>query len=146
MLDFLFEEVIITLGTLLYRQSLKGRLAWEDIRQMPFENLLQTMIEHRRKRTGIYEDTDMINLLYIITKQGIRWGKIFFPDFLMRVAYGPRGKHNEIQDIAAVCCAMVATQTQKGRKGSDATVNIAEVVKNCADFIHSMRKVPDKRM
>jgi hypothetical protein len=147
LLDELFEEIIVTMGTLLYRQSVKGKMKWEDMRQEPFEALLQAVIEHRRKRSGVFEDADMVNLLYIITKQHIRWKKVFFPDYVMRVAYGPRPDgHTEMQDVAAVCCAMIATQSQKGRKNSEASINIAEVVENCADFIHSMAKVPDKRM
>merc|ERR1712078_761334 len=88
----------------------------------------------------------MVNLLYLITKQGKRWIHVFFPDYLMRVAYGPREQHTELQDIAAVCCAMIATSSQKGRKNTEAQINIADVVEDCGDFIRSMNNVPDPKM
>jgi len=145
-LDGVFEEVIVCLQAIFARHETHGKLDWEEFRLHDFETLLEGMHAHRAERIGKSDDDELINILYIITKLGIQYPRAYFPDYLMRVAYGQREEHANIQDIAAVCCAIISTQASKGKKNSAPTCKIESVVSDCAKFIHSLAGVPNPIM
>ncbi|CAE8638442.1 unnamed protein product, partial [Polarella glacialis] len=49
-----------------------------------------------------------------------------------------------MQDMAAICCSMISTQASKDHNAP--TVNVAQVVKDNAAFMHALIKVPDPKM
>lgn len=145
LLDAVYEDVVVTVRTLFKRTEAKKSMNWQQLEQQDFEKLMEDIKEHRYKRSGIFEDEDIINILYLMTKQGFSFRRAYFPDFMMQVAYGGhREQHSLMQDIAAVCCAIITTQNAKDRSGP--SCNIATVVKDHAKFLHSLEQVPDSRM
>ena len=143
LLDALFEDVLVTFRTILQRSDTHGEVRWKRLHQQEVEFLLQNIKEHRYERKKFFEDEDILYILYLMTKQAYTYLRLVFPDYLMEVAYGHREEHTLMQDMAAICCAMISTQ---GSDGKGPTCNVANVVKDNAAFVHALAKVPDVRM
>ncbi|CAK9000842.1 Hypothetical protein (Fragment) [Durusdinium trenchii] len=80
-----------------------------------------------------------------MVKQAFPFKGLVFLEYLMEVAYGDhREEHTTLQDMAAVCCAIISTQN--ATDASTPTVNVASVVKDNAAFVHALERVPDPKM
>ncbi|CAL1156553.1 unnamed protein product [Cladocopium goreaui] len=87
----------------------------------------------------------ILNTLYLMVKQAFPFKGLVFLEYLMEVAYGDhREEHTTLQDMAAVCCAIISTQN--ATDASTPTVNVASVVKDNAAFVHALTRVPDPKM
>lgn len=87
----------------------------------------------------------ILNTLYLMVKQAFPFKGLVFLEYLMEVAYGAhREEHSQLQDMAAVCCAIISTQN--ATDASTPTVNVAQVVKDNAAFVHALERVPDPKM
>eukprot|EP00438_Fugacium_kawagutii_P019115 Skav204378 [mRNA] locus=scaffold4897:103189:107620:- [translate_table: standard] len=74
---------------------------------------------HRVKSDAQLEDEQklgdviigILNTLYLMVKQAFPFKGLVFLEYLMEVAYGDhREEHTTLQDMAAVCCAIISTQ------------------------------------
>lgn len=140
--DAVFQEMCSTYQTLFKRQETRGRIDWKKLDKAKFDDLLEVMHRHRRDRSGERDDTTMINTVYMITKLGYTFTRHHFPNFLMEVAYGPREGHSVLQDISAICCAIIFT----GAQAKAGMVDLNKIVHNYADFIKSVSECLDLRM
>lgn len=145
--DAFYTDVLVTMRTLLKRSDALRSILWRQVDQTEFETILEQIKEFRYQRYQVLEDEEIMNMLYLMTKQAFMFQRAYFPDFFMQVAYGDqREGHTLMQDMAAVCCAIISSQNSKDA-GSDApTVNVAAVVKDHAKFLHQLQQVPDPRM
>ncbi|CAK0844601.1 unnamed protein product [Prorocentrum cordatum] len=138
-----FDDVTASLQTLLRRTDINGGIDWDRVELFRFEQMMKDIQAHRRQVSGIVDDEVLLNLLYLMTKQGYVYGNQHFPDYLMEVAYSQRESHTTMQDIAAVCFAMV---TALGKLRNGGQINVANVVKNHAEFVLSLAQVSDPRL
>eukprot|EP00929_Paragymnodinium_shiwhaense_P112708 TRINITY_DN80975_c0_g1_i1.p1 TRINITY_DN80975_c0_g1~~TRINITY_DN80975_c0_g1_i1.p1 ORF type:complete len:3310 (+),score=790.33 TRINITY_DN80975_c0_g1_i1:1463-9931(+) len=143
--DNIYEDVLFSYQTIFKRQEDQELMDWKKLQGDKFDNLLEEIHKHRFGRTGVRDDETMVNTLYLITKLAYQFHRAHFPDYLMEVAYSPREEHCMLQDIAAICCAIIFTQSSKGGSGAP-TCDLSKVVKDYKDFVRSMTMVPDPRM
>eukprot|EP00931_Biecheleriopsis_adriatica_P096456 TRINITY_DN7010_c0_g1_i1.p1 TRINITY_DN7010_c0_g1~~TRINITY_DN7010_c0_g1_i1.p1 ORF type:complete len:5389 (-),score=1202.56 TRINITY_DN7010_c0_g1_i1:94-16260(-) len=146
-LDKVLTDILIIFTTLLKRTDDQKNMNWiqQGFDLFEFEQFLQFVKSTRFTRQQVFEDEKVMNTLYLMVKQAFPFKGQHFLEYLMEVAYGDhRDEHTTLQDMAAVCCAIISTQNAKD--ASAPTVNVANVVKDNAAFIHSLVKVPDPKM
>lgn len=138
-------DVLVILQTLLKRTDSLQNMNWEKVDIIDYENFLHIIKIHRLKTSDILEDEQILNTLYLMVKQAFPFKGLVFLEYLMEVAYGDhREEHTTLQDMAAVCCAIISTQN--ATDASTPTVNVASVVKDNAAFVHALERVPDPKM
>ncbi|CAJ1411290.1 unnamed protein product, partial [Effrenium voratum] len=143
--DKVIGDVLVILQTLLRRTDTLQNMSWEKVDIIDYENFLYVLKTHRLRRTEILEDEQILNTLYLMVKQAFPFKGLVFLEYLMEVAYGDhREEHTTLQDMAAVCCAIISTQN--ATDASTPTVNVASVVKDNAQFVHALDRVPDPKM
>lgn len=145
-LDALFADTLMSTLTILMRQKDRGRLNWDEVNGNPLEILLKQIQEHRYDKNKVYEDDEVMIVLYMMTQLGFNFGLAHFPGYFMMVAYGEREEHTIMQDVAAVCCAIISTQNSRSASKDSSQVNMANIVKDYAAFIHAAENVPDPIM
>jgi hypothetical protein len=139
MKDSLYEDSLKTYQSLFKRQEERGlKIHWRKLNTDRFNELLEEMHNHRYKRSGVFDDTTVVNTLYGITKLAFHYTRQHFPDYLLEVAYGPREQYCLLQDVAAICCAIIFTAKTDEGTTSSATANLAGVIKNFSDFMHNI--------
>eukprot|EP00930_Biecheleria_cincta_P042926 TRINITY_DN29538_c0_g1_i1.p1 TRINITY_DN29538_c0_g1~~TRINITY_DN29538_c0_g1_i1.p1 ORF type:complete len:5332 (-),score=1004.55 TRINITY_DN29538_c0_g1_i1:66-16061(-) len=144
-LDKVMKDTLVIFSTLLKRTDDQQNMDWTKLDVPAYEHFLVQVKIHRFRRTAVFEDDQILNTLYLMVKQAFPFKGLHFLEFLMEVAYGDhREEHTTLQDMAAVCCAIISTQNAKDV--SAPTVNVANVVKDNAAFIHALLKVPDPKM
>ncbi|CAE7560880.1 unnamed protein product [Symbiodinium sp. CCMP2456] len=138
-------DVLVILQTLLKRTDLLHNMDWTKVDIIDYENFLQLVKTYRLRDSEILEDEQILNTLYLMVKQAFPFKGLVFLEYLMEVAYGDhREEHTTLQDMAAVCCAIISTQN--ATDASTPTVNVASVVKDNAAFVHALARVPDPKM
>ncbi|CAE7942874.1 unnamed protein product, partial [Symbiodinium necroappetens] len=138
-------DVLVILQTLLKRTDLLHNMDWTKVDIIDYENFLQLVKTYRLRDSEILEDEQILNTLYLMVKQAFPFKGLIFLEYLMEVAYGDhREEHTTLQDMAAVCCAIISTQN--ATDASTPTVNVASVVKDNAAFVHALARVPDPKM
>lgn len=139
------DDVLVILQTLLKRTDSLQNMNWEKVDIIDYENFLHIVKMHRVKSDAQLEDEQILNTLYLMVKQAFPFKGLVFLEYLMEVAYGDhREEHTTLQDMAAVCCAIISTQN--ATDASTPTVNVASVVKDNAAFVHALTRVPDPKM
>lgn len=144
MKDSLFNDMLSSYQTVFYRQEPHGKVHWSKLNAIKFEHLLEMVHIHRQWRSGERDDTTMVNTLYSITKLAYVYTRQHFPDYLMDIAYGPRESWCTLQDVAAICSAIIFTQN--AAEGGGISVNMGDVIKDYGAFIKTVSEVPDPKM
>eukprot|EP00971_Amphidinium_carterae_P048209 949475-Amphidinium_carterae.1 len=147
----IFVDILVCMRSVLQRadsrrSSAAAGMAWDQLNQEKFELTLASIHKHRLKRSGVHEDKDMVNILYLMTKQDFLYSLVYFPDYLMQVAYGERQELTREQDIAAVCCAIISTQANRGKNSAAPRLQISNVVTDCGAFVEMCARVEDPLM